>query len=97
MWQKLRKAAGGRFRKTEGTVDRALAMVSLLDSVVRTSQNVDGTVTIYVRGEVDDHYHDIVQLLRANAPGLHGQICRAVETPPLARPQASVKQADLLQ
>lgn len=69
-------------------VDKAIAKVSLFESVVRTSQNPDGTVVIYVRGAVDDNYDHIVQFLRLHAPGIHGQIRRAAD--PLA-PKAKAK------
>jgi hypothetical protein len=58
-------------------VDQALARISVLDEVIGTKVNVDGTVTIYVKGSVAESYTKIVSLMKRHAPGTRGEVRRA--------------------
>jgi hypothetical protein len=58
-------------------LDRALARISVLEEVTGTKVNVDGTVTIYVKGSVSECYSKIVQLMKRHAPGVRGEVRRA--------------------
>ena len=58
-------------------LDAALSRISLIEDVVSTALNKDGTVTILVKGEVDKHYPGIVLLMQRHAPGVRGEVRRA--------------------
>ena len=55
-------------------IDNALARISLIDDVVGTQVNHNGTVTIFVRENVDRHYPKIVAIMQKHAPGVRGEV-----------------------
>ncbi len=82
MFEKLKAMLGLGQTKASGApvfdLDRTLARISLFDEVVRAQPNPDGSVTIFVRGDIADSYEHIVGFIREHAPGVHGELRRAV-------------------
>ncbi len=59
-------------------VDLLMTKLSVMDEVVSARVNDDGTITVYVKVNVEQALPKILGCVRTFAPGTHGEVRRSV-------------------